>query len=126
MDLLEQVQRRATKIRGLEHFSYEGFSYESWQRSAKRRLQGDLIVASQYLNVSYKKDREGLFTQVDNDRIRGNGLKLKEDRFRLDIRRKFFTARVVRQWHRLPRDVVDAPSLEEFKARLDGALANLM
>ncbi|KFZ52413.1 hypothetical protein N338_04516, partial [Podiceps cristatus] len=55
-----------------------------------------------------------------------NGFKLKEGRFRLDIRKKFFTLRVVRHWDRLPREAVDAPSLEVFKARLDGALSNLV
>ncbi|KFP47089.1 hypothetical protein N323_02566, partial [Cathartes aura] len=55
-----------------------------------------------------------------------NGFKLKEGRFRLDIRRKFFMMRVVKHWKRLPREVVDAPSLETFKARLDGALSNLI
>ncbi|KFU84646.1 hypothetical protein M959_03811, partial [Chaetura pelagica] len=55
-----------------------------------------------------------------------NGSKLEEGRFRLNIRRKFFTVRVVRHWHRLPREVVGAPSLEVFKARLDGALSNLI
>ncbi|KFQ36234.1 hypothetical protein N332_14202, partial [Mesitornis unicolor] len=55
-----------------------------------------------------------------------NDFKLEEGRFRLDIRRKFFTVRVVRHWHRLPREAVDAPSLEVFKARLDGALGSLV
>ncbi|KFW69392.1 hypothetical protein AS28_06227, partial [Pygoscelis adeliae] len=55
-----------------------------------------------------------------------NGFKLKGGRFRLDIRKKFFMLRVVKHWDRLPREVVDAPSLETFKARLDGALSNLI
>ncbi|KFQ34942.1 hypothetical protein N332_02690, partial [Mesitornis unicolor] len=55
-----------------------------------------------------------------------NGFKLEEGRFRLDIRKKFFTVKVVRHWHRLPKEAVDAPSLEAFKARLDRALSNLV
>ena len=56
----------------------------------------------------------------------GNGFKLPEDRFRLDIRKKPFTVRAVKHWNRLPRDVVDALSLEAFKVRLDQALSNLI
>ncbi|KGL90047.1 hypothetical protein N301_04743, partial [Charadrius vociferus] len=55
-----------------------------------------------------------------------NGYKLEEGRFRLNIRRKFFTLRIVSHWKRLPREIVEAPSLEVFKARLDVALGNLV
>jgi len=63
---------------------------------------------------------------VCSDRTRRNGSKLKEGRFRLDIRKKFFTMRVVKHWNRFPRKAVDAPSLVVFKARLDGALNSLV
>ena len=64
--------------------------------------------------------------RVDSDRTRGNGRKLRQGKFRLNIQRKFFTQRVVTYWNRLPKEVVDAPSLEAFKARLDVALGSLV
>jgi len=127
-DVLERVQRRATKmIRGLEHLSYEDRLRELGLFSLeKRRLQGDLRAVFQYLKGAYRKDGEGLFTGLCSDRTRGNGCKLKEGRFRLDIRKEFFTMRVVQHWPRLPRKAVAAPCLEVFKARLDGALSSLV
>jgi len=83
-------------------------------------------VAFQYLKRAYRKDRDKLFSRACCDRTRGNGFKLKEGRFRPDIRKKFFTVRVVKHWHRLPKEVIDAPSLETFKVRLDRALSSLL
>jgi len=68
---------------------------------------------------AYRKDRENFFSKTCCDRTRSNWFKLREDRFRLDIRKNLFTMRVVKHWHRLPREVVGAPSVETFKARLN-------
>ena len=65
-------------------------------RLEKRRLGGDLTAAFQCLKGAYKQEGSQLFERVDNSRTRGNGFKLKEGRFKLDIRGKFFTKRVVR------------------------------
>jgi len=65
-------------------------------------------------------------TRSCSDRTRSNGFKLKAGSFRLDTRKKFFSVSVVRSCLRLPREAVAAPSLAVFKARLDGALRNLV
>ena len=114
-------------IRGLEHLSCEDrlkdpglFSLE------KRRLQGDLIGTFQYLKGDYKQEENLPITWENNDRTRENIFNLKKGRFRLDVREKFFTERVVRHKNKFPREVVGAPSLEVFKARFNGALGSLI
>jgi len=114
-------------IWGLEHLSYKDRLRELGLFSLeRRRLQRDLVAACQYLKGPCKKAGEGLFIRECSDKTRNNGFKLKEGRFRLDIRKKFFTMRVVSHWNRLPREVVAAPSLAVFNVRSDGALSNLV
>ncbi|GAB0179132.1 hypothetical protein GRJ2_000378500 [Grus japonensis] len=126
MDLLKWIQRRATKmIRGLQHLSNED-RLKDLGLFSLGKVWEDLIAAFQYLKEAYKKDGDRLFSRVCCNKTRGNGFRLKECRFRLDIRKKYFIKRVEKHWNRLPREVVDAPSLETFRVRLDGALSNLI
>jgi len=88
----------------------------------KRRLLTGLRAAFQYLKGAYIKAGERVFTWECSDRTRSRGFKLKEGRFRLNIRKKFFPVRVVRLWNRFSREAVDAHFLQVFKARLDVVL----
>ena len=118
--LVEGVQRRATKVvGGMKDIPYE-------QRLARmklpsmmyRRIRGDLIETFKYTHSMYKIECKGFVNNTDST-TRGHRYKLKKARSNTTLRQTFFSQRVVDRWNGLPSEVVDAPSLNSFKNRLD-------
>ena len=84
-----------------------------------RRMKGDLIETYKIMMGIDKIEAGKLFPQADETRTRGHGLKVRGSRFRTELRRNFFTQRIVNLWNSLPSEAVEATSLNAFKAKID-------
>ena len=125
IDLLEKVQRRATKyIPGLYNMSYEERLAELKLPSLRfRRKRGDLIEMYKYTHAFYDVNKS-LIHYSDNTSTRGHNYKLETRNSNLDLRHFFFTYRTVKVWNDLPSEIVNSPSMNVFKARIDNHFRN--
>ena len=122
IDAVENVQRRATRILP----ELRGLDYEARLRSLKlptltyRRLRGDVINVYKYIHGIYRLPlADNMFEMAQYGATRGHSFKLYKHQSRLNLRKHFFSQRVVDVWNSLPDDVVTAPSLNMLKRRLD-------
>ena len=114
-------------IMGLEHLHCEGrLSNMGLFIHEKRRLRGDLINVYKYLKHGSQRDMDNLFSEVCGDRTKANGHKHEHRKFHNNIQKNFFMVGVTEHWNRLPREVVDSPSLQIFKIHSDAYLGSLL
>ena len=127
IDKLEGVQRRATRrVEGLESVPYEERLRELGVGSLeKRRARGDRIAVFNYIKGRQVEEGASLFTEALETRTRSNGFKLQKRGFHLKSRKHFLRVRAVRKWNLLPRRVVESPTLEVFRRRLDERLSGV-
>ena len=118
---LERVQHRATKIiDGCKGLSYEGrLRVTGLSTLEDRRRRGDTIEVYKTLRGKNNMDYSKFFRLAEYDKTRGHSLKLEKTRSRLEIRKNFFSQRVVNEWNKLPQDVIDSASVNMFKNRYD-------
>ena len=124
IEVLEKVQRRATRmIEGFDQFNYEKRkSLLKLSSLEKRRIRGDLIEVFKLIKGIDKVDYN-IFFKIDiNPRVRGHRFKLIKQRFNTNLRKFFFSNRVIDTWNKLPAEVVDSDSVNSFKIRLDKVL----
>ena len=120
-NLFERLQKRATKmINGISSMHYEDRLKALDMFSLKyRRFRGDLIEVYKFVNGQHIKYLKGMFEFNDESRVRCHDHKLTVKRSRTKLRQSFFSRRVVGHWNSLPGNVVNAPSLDSFKAKID-------
>ena len=118
LDMLEKVQRRATRMTpAICRLEYQDRLKELNMFSIKRRcLRGDMI---QVYKIVSGEDDSLLHSMFKLDTVRGHNKKLIKEHCRLDIRKYFFSQRVVNFWNRLPPEVVNSRSIGIFKSRID-------
>ena len=126
MKVLDCVQRRATElVKGLEGMPCEErLGTLGLSSLVRRRLRGDLIALYSFPRRGGGAGGADLFSLVSRDRVCGNGSKLHQGRFRVDIRKHLLAKRELKHWNKIPAEVVDAPSLSVFKRHRDNALNN--
>ena len=118
---VEKIQRRATRLIP----SLKGMSYEERLRALKlpslehRRRRGDMIQVFKILKGIDRLDPDQFFTMSAESTTRGHGLKMMKTFSRLGVRQNVFSQRVVNDWNSFPAEVVESPTLNTFKSRLD-------